>query len=172
MTPFAKAQHWAGAALLGAIVAGLLFGTAYPHYWVAFCGALTSIILFEPLRRWAVKQKQLADAKTERIEELEDLDRQAASYVESVIALRTHFTGDPPYVGWEGLGLALNETLDILDMFKKSLEEIRDLSAPGPSGGAPADVQQIRSLVLKTLRQAEAMRSLQHVGRYPEESLS
>lgn len=41
-----------------------------------------------------------------RIAELEQRDREAAT-VESVICMRTHFTGDPPYVGWKGLRLAL-----------------------------------------------------------------
>lgn len=40
------------------------------------------------------------------------MDREAANYVESVICMRTRFTGEAPYVGWKGLGLALNEELD------------------------------------------------------------
>lgn len=44
-----------------------------------------------------------------------DLDAQAAEHVESVIAMRTGFTGNPPYVGWKGLGLALTEALDERD---------------------------------------------------------
>lgn len=52
----------------------------------------------------------------ERIETLERLDREAATHVEAVIAMRTRFTGMPPYVGWKGLGLALKEALDERDM--------------------------------------------------------
>ena len=52
---------------------------------------------------------------TARVELLEQLDREAATHVESVIALRTHFTGMPPYIGWRGLGLALTERLDELE---------------------------------------------------------
>lgn len=48
----------------------------------------------------------------ERFETYFRMDCEAAGYVESVIAMRTGFTGDPPYVGWKGLGLALNEALD------------------------------------------------------------
>lgn len=43
-------------------------------------------------------------AAADRIEALERKDRQAAEYVESVICMRTNFTGDPPYVGWRGSG--------------------------------------------------------------------
>lgn len=45
----------------------------------------------------------------------DELDSEAARHVESVICMRTHFTGNPPYVGWRGLGLALTETLDRLE---------------------------------------------------------
>lgn len=54
----------------------------------------------------------------ERIERLSKLDREAANYVESVIVMRTRFTGDPPYVGWKGLGLALTEALDERDALR------------------------------------------------------
>jgi hypothetical protein len=38
------------------------------------------------------------------------LETEAAKYVESVICMHSaHFTGEPPYVGWEGLGRALQE---------------------------------------------------------------
>lgn len=57
-------------------------------------------------------------AAATRIEQLERMDREAAHHVESVICMRTHFTGDPPYVGWKGLGLALTETLDELDRLR------------------------------------------------------
>jgi hypothetical protein len=50
-----------------------------------------------------------------RVEALEKRDSEAATHVESVIAMRTGFTGDMPYVGWKGLGLALNEALDARD---------------------------------------------------------
>lgn len=40
---------------------------------------------------------------------------EASRYVESVIVMRTGFTGNPPYVGWKGLGLALTEYLDELE---------------------------------------------------------
>lgn len=52
------------------------------------------------------------------------LDKEAATHVESVICLRTHFTGDPPYVGWKGLGLALGETLDERDRFREALRVV------------------------------------------------
>lgn len=60
----------------------------------------------------------------ERIKELERLDTEAANYVECVICMRTHFTGDRPYVGWKGLGLALTETLDRYDAAKNLISEL------------------------------------------------
>lgn len=60
----------------------------------------------------------LLEEAAKRIEQLEKLDHEAASHVESVICMRTEFTGDPPYVGWKGLGLALNEALDERDALR------------------------------------------------------
>ena len=65
-------------------------------------------------------------AKYARIAELERLDREAATHVESVIAMRTGFTGDGPYVGWRGLGMALNEALDERDQLRADNERLRE----------------------------------------------
>lgn len=46
------------------------------------------------------------------------LETEAAVHVESPIVLRTNFTGSPPYVGWKGVGLALNDALDELDSLR------------------------------------------------------
>lgn len=61
------------------------------------------------------------DEARERAERFEKLDCEAATHVESVIAMRTGFTGDPPYVGWKGLGLALTEALDKRDAAEAAL---------------------------------------------------
>jgi hypothetical protein len=59
-------------------------------------------------------------------ERLKKLDREAATYVESVICLKSNrFTGNPPYVGWKGLGLALNEDYDELACFRAENERLR-----------------------------------------------
>ncbi len=58
-------------------------------------------------------QRELNTA-VKRVKRLEKLDREAATHVESLICMRTGFTGNPPYVGWKGLGLALKEKLDQL----------------------------------------------------------
>jgi hypothetical protein len=50
-----------------------------------------------------------------------ELDCQAASQVESVICMRTGFTGEPPYVGWRGLGLALTEAFDARDQLADAI---------------------------------------------------
>lgn len=64
----------------------------------------------------------LLSAALERIEALEQLDREAATHIASIICMRTAFTGDEPYVGWKGLGLALNEALDDHDALKARAE--------------------------------------------------
>lgn len=57
-------------------------------------------------------------AMARKMEVYRNADREAATYVESVICMRTAFTGDPPYVGWKGLGLALTEALDERDSLR------------------------------------------------------
>jgi len=57
----------------------------------------------------------------ERLIEERDILRKldmGASRVESIICLRTGFTGEPPYTGWEGLAKALSEALDERDRLK------------------------------------------------------
>jgi hypothetical protein len=52
------------------------------------------------------------------------LETEAAKYVESVICLRSNrFTGNQPYVGWKGLGLALREDYDELECAKAERDE-------------------------------------------------
>lgn len=60
-------------------------------------------------------------AKDARIAERERLDREAATHVEAVICTRTGFTGEPPYVGWKGIGLALTEALDERDRLRAEI---------------------------------------------------
>lgn len=50
------------------------------------------------------------------------LETEAAKYVETPICMRTHFTGEQPYVGWKGLGLALREALAERDAFEEALK--------------------------------------------------
>lgn len=57
------------------------------------------------------------------IERLRGLD-QEASEVEAVIVMRSrHFTGHEPYVGWEGLALALRKDYDELDRLREALQQ-------------------------------------------------
>lgn len=53
------------------------------------------------------------------------MDSEAATHVESVICMRTGFTGEPPYVGWKGIGLALNEALDELDRLRAAARKVQ-----------------------------------------------
>lgn len=66
-----------------------------------------------------------------QIDRLKRRDAEASEHVEAVICGRTGFTGDPPYVGWEGLGLALREALDERDRLRtdtlvKVLREVQE----------------------------------------------
>jgi hypothetical protein len=54
------------------------------------------------------------------------LEKEAATYVETVICCRTGFTGEPPHVGWKGLGLALTEALDERDRLREALRRYVD----------------------------------------------
>ena len=65
-------------------------------------------------------------AERERLEKFRKLDAEAATYCESVICMRTHFTGNPPYVGWKGLGLAMGEAFDERDAALAALRVARE----------------------------------------------
>ena len=80
------------------------------------------------------------------------MDRAAATHVESVLAMRTAFTGELPYVGWKGLGLALNESLDERDAYKKTLLQVKDFLAPRAVDCTPADPGSAYEMVVKVLR--------------------
>ena len=77
------------------------------------------------------------------------LDREAATHVESVICLRTHFTGEQPYVGWKGLGLALNEALDERDQYRTALRAIIARADNGSLGSSK--VQDMKRLAMEAL---------------------
>lgn len=56
-------------------------------------------------------------------EMLRKLD-QGAAKVEEIICLRSQtFTGEPPYVGWEGLAKALTEDYNELQILKEVVKE-------------------------------------------------
>lgn len=61
----------------------------------------------------------------DEIDRLRQRDTEAAEHVESVICMRTHFTGEEPYVGWKGLGIALREALDERDFLWKENAELK-----------------------------------------------
>jgi hypothetical protein len=58
------------------------------------------------------KAAETIERLTRERDEARTLEAEAAKHVETVICMRTNFTGEPPYVGWRGLGLALTEKLD------------------------------------------------------------
>lgn len=59
------------------------------------------------------------------VERLRKRDMEAAEHVEEPICMRTHFTGEPPYVGWKGLGLALREALDERDRLREEVGRLK-----------------------------------------------
>lgn len=67
----------------------------------------------------AEKAAKALESIADERDTLRRLDREAATYVESFICMRTDFDGEPPYVGWKGLGLALSEALDERDRLKQ-----------------------------------------------------
>ena len=75
----------------------------------------------------------------EKVAKLKRADSEAAQYVEAVICTRTHFRGDPPYVGWKGLGLALNEALDERDELRRRIAEATQVVAVEDHYGAWID---------------------------------
>lgn len=94
-------------------------------------------VFFSTLREAADELARLraeVEGLSAKVAKLKRADSEAANYVESVICMRTHFTGDPPYVGWKGLGLALTEALDERDELRRRIAETqttRVLAAPG-----------------------------------------
>lgn len=52
------------------------------------------------------------------------MDAEAAEHVEGTICMRSHhFTGELPYVGWRGLGLALNQDYDELAELREQVKK-------------------------------------------------
>lgn len=91
-------------------------------------------------------ERGLMLAAADRLEILARLDREAATHVESVIVMRTGFTGQPPYVGWEGLGRTLSEALDHRDQLIE--QAVRD----------GQDILQARKALGETIRDRELFR--------------
>lgn len=83
--------------------------------------ALSENLMIRPRPKSAVRYPSptLCRKAAERLRTLAKMDREAATHVEIVICMRTDFTGDPPYVGWKGLGLALKEALDERDSLRR-----------------------------------------------------
>lgn len=77
---------------------------------------------------WEIRDDLLTELNLTRrkLKRAQEYLREASNFVESVIVMRTHFTGEPPYVGWEGLGLALEETLDDYKALKQKFNESRE----------------------------------------------
>ena len=60
------------------------------------------------------------------IDRLRREDARPAEHVETVIVMRSRrFTGEPPYVGWKGLGQALREDYAELERLRAEVEALR-----------------------------------------------
>lgn len=76
---------------------------------------------------WQVGAETAAEAADaiERLErELAEAKGAGAAELDLLIASRTHFTGDEPYVGWKGLALALREDFDRCDALGERCEKL------------------------------------------------
>jgi hypothetical protein len=76
--------------------------------------------------RGSIKALELVEGLLKEAAFFFALENQASQHVEGAIAMRTGFTGEPPYVGWKGLGLALNEALDERDAMRSEMEVLRE----------------------------------------------
>lgn len=70
-------------------------------------------------------RQEIFDLKA-KLAAAQKIDGDAAQYVESVIVERTPFTGEPPYVGWKGIGLALSQALDERDALRAAKRSARE----------------------------------------------
>lgn len=94
------------------------------------------IDILERLRLMSTGQYREAADEIERlrarVETLERMDREAATHVESVICMKSNtFTGEPPYVGWKGLGLALEQDYAELKRLRELDEHVTQEGKPG-----------------------------------------
>lgn len=92
--------------------------------------------------------ERIAALEAER-DKYKRLDAEAAIHCEEVIIRRTHFTGNQPYVGWKGLGLALNEALDERDelrRYKADTEELRAILGDSPAAKLVIELDSLREL--------------------------
>lgn len=84
-------------------------------------------------------------------EKLKNLDAAAATHVESQIVMLPRFTGEPPYVGWKGIGLALKEELSEKRttelLLKQTLQYYEALQTRWMGIGILAIVMQIISIL-------------------------
>lgn len=76
-------------------------------------------------------RQRIHDALVPKIEKLRSDKRMfqdTANALEVVVCMYTHFTGDPPYVGDEGLVLAIKEQADELTKFHNIMDAHPELS--------------------------------------------
>lgn len=101
---------------------------------------------------------------------------EASEYVESPLVMRTGFTGEEPYVGWKGLGLALTEALDERDRLRATLDatrsdiewlasDLRKITRPEWVDNLVARIARIDAAVPRPPAQAVAVRAKSLVWR-------
>lgn len=114
--------------------------------------------------------RRISDAEIERltarVATLERMDREAATHVETEICMRTGFTGDPPYVGWKGLGLALTEALDERDALRARAE-----AAEAERDRLRAECARLVEYLKETGGRLEACKSWPEPGLSPDECI-
>lgn len=98
------------------------------------------------------------EALREKAERFQKLDAEAATHIETVICMRTHFTGEPSYVGWQGLGLALREALDERDRLREENERMkRVIGRESINVGAATRYLAVTTPSEETVREARRM---------------
>lgn len=83
--------------------------------------------LIERLRKyrgpWLVPEEAAAalESLREERDRYKRLDAEAAEHVETFVVMRAPFTGEPPYVGWKGIGQAIREVYAERDAAREAL---------------------------------------------------
>lgn len=81
-------------------------------------------------------ERRLTEVTAER-DKLRRLDSEASSHVESLICMRTDFTGMGDEIGWKGLGMALKRAFDERDRLR-AIEALREIGDDRPTEQAEA----------------------------------
>lgn len=116
-----------------------------PHQWTQY-----------DLAQFFIQAEDEIERLREEVAKWKIMDASAATHVESVICTRSaHFTGEEPYVGWKGLGLALKQDYDEIDRLREALRNIYqviDFDCMGDAVSLEAQLSDILKLTRAALK--------------------